>query len=88
MRLMIISMPAIALAAILSVNIQRSIGYTTEQTEKNSAALPEASRIIERQVNQCNILRRNQGLPLIQLYARPSQLSDSSSPEAPGEMWP
>ncbi len=46
MRLLIFSMPAVAVVAILSVGLQRSI--TTNDPKSFEAALPEATRIYQR----------------------------------------
>ncbi|BCM88680.1 hypothetical protein IAD21_00522 [Abditibacteriota bacterium] len=48
MRLLIFSMPAVALAAIFSVSVQRSMSHMSD-SPATEVALPEASRIFWRQ---------------------------------------
>lgn len=62
MRLITFSLPAIALVAILSVSMQRSISYTRTQAETEMAAFPEATHIIKSELLRNNAQRIKAGL--------------------------
>jgi hypothetical protein len=76
MKLLIFTMPALALITMLSFNVQHSMGGSSTQTENESGPLPEARLIIETQINKANIQRRQHGLrPIVYTPVASQQLS-------------
>ena len=73
MKLLIFSTPALALIAILSFNVQHSMGHSSSQVQTESGPLPEARLIIDHQISRANARRRAQGLRPITYTPIPSQ---------------